>query len=64
MRGGPTVPLFAGASAGDTSSFGGAFTFHMVDHPSGGTWWCFGSANKYFKYKNKKTEYTILGILS
>lgn len=36
--------LVAGASAGDTSSWGGALTFIAYDPPSS-AWWSYGSAN-------------------
>ena len=35
--------LVAGASAGDTSSWGGALTFIAYDPPSS-AWWSYGSA--------------------
>ena len=53
--------LLAGAWAHSTPARGGALTF-SIDSPPSDTLGD-GSANKYFKYKNKKTEYTILGIL-
>ena len=56
------IMLVAGASTADTPAKGGALSFLVYYSPSG-AWWFVGSANKYFKYKNKKTEYTILGIL-
>lgn len=41
-----SVPLIADASANDTSSMGGAFTFSAGVHPSN-AWWNDGSANKF-----------------
>ena len=40
--------LVAGASAGDTSSWGGALTFIAYDPPSS-AWWSYGSAEKTYR---------------
>ena len=45
-RGGPAVPLIAGAGASDTSAFGGAFAFAVIDRSWWGDW-NGGSAKKY-----------------
>ena len=46
------IMLIACASANFASARGGAFTFDVSALPSD-AWSNFGSANKYFKYKNK-----------
>ena len=58
MRGGTTVPhmLFAGGGADYAPPAVGAFMFIMGVLPSWANWNC-GSANKYFKYKNKNGVY-------